>query len=184
MHGFQVVPPGRQPWDKYERKAACPWGAPGSRVCTDCHDMWAIWNQGVHFFAQVPHLLLRCSTRCDCRVVRLTAGFWSRGSFSVIWCCHVFQACATQGDLHISICLQASQSAFLRQYMNLDEALGSCAVYHFDLSYWAFEKLAHPVYGLQMVDFRPVSCLTQQNLQFLPGKPCIGQPSSVPRSTI
>lgn len=49
-------------------------------------------------------------------------------------------------------------------------------VYHFDLSYWAFEKLAHPVYGLQMVDFKPVSCLTTEPLQFLPGvfNSCLG----------
>jgi cullin-associated NEDD8-dissociated protein 1 len=29
---------------------------------------------------------------------------------------------------------------------------------HFDLSYDAFEKLAHPVYGVQMIEFRPVDC--------------------------
>ena len=27
-------------------------------------------------------------------------------------------------------------------------------IYHFDLSYWAFEQLAHPTYGVMMVDFR------------------------------
>ena len=47
--------------------------------------------------------------------------------------------------------------------------LAGVSVYHFDLSYWAFEKLAHPVYGLQMVDFKAVSCLTSEPLQFLPG---------------
>jgi cullin-associated NEDD8-dissociated protein 1 len=29
---------------------------------------------------------------------------------------------------------------------------------HFDLAYDAFEKLAHPVYGVQMIEFRPVDC--------------------------
>lgn len=32
------------------------------------------------------------------------------------------------------------------------------ALTHFDLSYDAFETLAHPVYGVQMVEFRPVDC--------------------------
>ena len=27
-------------------------------------------------------------------------------------------------------------------------------IYHFDLSYWAFQQLAHPTYGVVMVDFR------------------------------
>lgn len=27
-------------------------------------------------------------------------------------------------------------------------------IYHFDLSYWAFQQLAHPTYGVMMVDFR------------------------------
>jgi cullin-associated NEDD8-dissociated protein 1 len=36
---------------------------------------------------------------------------------------------------------------------------------HFDLSYWAFQKLAHPVYGLIAIEYRPVSCLTNQPLE-------------------
>ena len=33
-------------------------------------------------------------------------------------------------------------------------------VYHIDLSYWAFEKLAHPIYGVMNVQLRPVDCET------------------------
>ncbi|MEW5313055.1 MAG: hypothetical protein WDW38_004649 [Sanguina aurantia] len=40
---------------------------------------------------------------------------------------------------------------------------------HFDLSYWAFEKLAHPVYGVMSIDYRPVDCDSQTPLTFLPG---------------
>jgi hypothetical protein len=37
-------------------------------------------------------------------------------------------------------------------------------------SFWAFEKLAHPLYGTQMLDFRPVDCYTKQPFTtFLPG---------------
>ncbi|KAL3160371.1 hypothetical protein ABBQ32_010699 [Trebouxia sp. C0010 RCD-2024] len=42
-------------------------------------------------------------------------------------------------------------------------------IYHFDLSYWAFQQLAHPTYGVMMVDFRPVDCRTHEPLVFLPG---------------
>jgi len=43
-------------------------------------------------------------------------------------------------------------------------------VQHFDLSFWAFERLAHPLYGTQMLDFRPVDCFTKQPFStFLPG---------------
>lgn len=43
-------------------------------------------------------------------------------------------------------------------------------VEHFDLSFWAFERLAHPLYGTQMLDFRPVDCYTKQPFaNFLPG---------------
>ena len=35
---------------------------------------------------------------------------------------------------------------------------------HIDLSYWAFEKLAHPLYGDMTVQFRPVDCDTRQPL--------------------
>ncbi len=42
-------------------------------------------------------------------------------------------------------------------------------VYHFDLSYYAFEKLAHPLYGVMNVEFRPVDCDSRQPIQFLPG---------------
>jgi hypothetical protein len=35
-------------------------------------------------------------------------------------------------------------------------------VYHIDLSYWAFEKLAHPIYGVMNVKLRPVDCETGQ----------------------
>ncbi|WIA32859.1 hypothetical protein OEZ86_006034 [Tetradesmus obliquus] len=31
---------------------------------------------------------------------------------------------------------------------------------HFDLSFWAFEQLAHPLYGIQMLEYRPVDCDT------------------------
>ena len=35
---------------------------------------------------------------------------------------------------------------------------------HFDLSYWAHEKLAHPIQGKMMLKFRPVSCDTKEPL--------------------
>ena len=35
---------------------------------------------------------------------------------------------------------------------------------HIDLSYWAFEKLAHPLYGDMTIQFRPVDCNTRQPL--------------------
>jgi cullin-associated NEDD8-dissociated protein 1 len=35
----------------------------------------------------------------------------------------------------------------------LDAGLG-----HFDLSFWAFEQLAHPLYGIQMLEYRAVDC--------------------------
>ena len=38
-----------------------------------------------------------------------------------------------------------------------------------DLSYWGFEQLAHPLNGIMMTEFRPVSCDTHQPLQFNPG---------------
>jgi cullin-associated NEDD8-dissociated protein 1 len=31
---------------------------------------------------------------------------------------------------------------------------------HFDLSFWAFEQLAHPLYGIQMLEYRAVDCDT------------------------
>jgi cullin-associated NEDD8-dissociated protein 1 len=31
---------------------------------------------------------------------------------------------------------------------------------HFDLSFWAFEKLAHPSYGVIPIEYRPVNCET------------------------
>jgi hypothetical protein len=34
-------------------------------------------------------------------------------------------------------------------------------VEHFDLSYDAFEQLAHPVYGVAMMEYRPVDCDTK-----------------------
>jgi hypothetical protein len=33
----------------------------------------------------------------------------------------------------------------------------------------AFEQLAHPEYGIMMVDFRPVDCDTKRPIQFDPG---------------
>lgn len=37
-------------------------------------------------------------------------------------------------------------------------------VFHFDMSYWAFEKLAHPLYGVMPIRFRPVDCDTKRPL--------------------
>lgn len=42
-------------------------------------------------------------------------------------------------------------------------------VNHFDLSYYGFEKLAHPNYGLMNLQFRPVDCYTKVPLDYLPG---------------
>ncbi|GMH42136.1 hypothetical protein BSKO_10055 [Bryopsis sp. KO-2023] len=36
---------------------------------------------------------------------------------------------------------------------------------HFDLSFWAFNKLAHPLYGNMMMEYRPVACDTREPLQ-------------------
>ncbi|KXZ56876.1 hypothetical protein GPECTOR_1g790 [Gonium pectorale] len=47
---------------------------------------------------------------------------------------------------------------------------------HFDLSFFAFEQLAHPVYGVMSVDYRPVACDTNQPL---PPPPAPGFVSSV-----
>eukprot|EP00878_Enallax_costatus_P012255 GHUV01012800.1.p1 GENE.GHUV01012800.1~~GHUV01012800.1.p1 ORF type:complete len:217 (+),score=45.02 GHUV01012800.1:1126-1776(+) len=38
-----------------------------------------------------------------------------------------------------------------------------------DLSYWAFEKIAHPVYGVIPTEYRPVDCVTKQPLNPVPG---------------
>lgn len=40
---------------------------------------------------------------------------------------------------------------------------------HMDLSFWAFERLAHPVYGVMGIEARPVNCYTKEPLRFLPG---------------
>ena len=45
----------------------------------------------------------------------------------------------------------------------------SSDIYHFDLSYWAFEKLAHPLYGVMNVAFRPVDCETRAPMPLAPG---------------
>lgn len=37
-------------------------------------------------------------------------------------------------------------------------------VFHFDMSFWAFEKLAHPLYGVMPIRFRPVDCDTKRPL--------------------
>ncbi|GMH42137.1 hypothetical protein BSKO_10056 [Bryopsis sp. KO-2023] len=42
---------------------------------------------------------------------------------------------------------------------------------HFDLSFWAFNKLAHPLYGNMMMEYRPVGCVTREPLYT--GKPYI-----------
>ena len=38
-----------------------------------------------------------------------------------------------------------------------------------DLSYWGFQQLAHPLNGIMMTEFRPVSCDTHEPLNFDPG---------------
>eukprot|EP00955_Chlamydomonas_euryale_P068050 360002-Chlamydomonas_euryale.AAC.4 len=40
---------------------------------------------------------------------------------------------------------------------------------HFDLSYWAFEQLAHPVYGVMTISYRPVDCYSGEELPLTPG---------------
>lgn len=35
---------------------------------------------------------------------------------------------------------------------------------HFDLSFWAFDKLAHPLYGMMMLEYRPVDCTSREPL--------------------
>ncbi|KAL3157021.1 hypothetical protein ABBQ38_001272 [Trebouxia sp. C0009 RCD-2024] len=42
-------------------------------------------------------------------------------------------------------------------------------VNHFDLSFFGFEKLAHPIYGVMNTEFRPVDCYTKVPLDYLPG---------------
>ncbi|GAX79409.1 hypothetical protein CEUSTIGMA_g6850.t1 [Chlamydomonas eustigma] len=41
--------------------------------------------------------------------------------------------------------------------------------HHFDLSYYAFEELAHPVYGAMMLKYRPVDCVSGAELPSSPG---------------
>jgi cullin-associated NEDD8-dissociated protein 1 len=36
---------------------------------------------------------------------------------------------------------------------------------HFDLSFWAFEKLVHPSYGVMKMEYRPVDCQTGSPLE-------------------
>lgn len=36
---------------------------------------------------------------------------------------------------------------------------------HFDLSFWAFEQLAHPSYGVIPIEYRPVDCETGEPLR-------------------
>ncbi|KAF6266008.1 hypothetical protein COO60DRAFT_638698 [Scenedesmus sp. NREL 46B-D3] len=40
---------------------------------------------------------------------------------------------------------------------------------HFDLSVFAFQKLAHPSYGVMKMEYRPVNCKTGQPLKPVPG---------------
>ncbi|WIA20876.1 hypothetical protein OEZ85_005223 [Tetradesmus obliquus] len=40
---------------------------------------------------------------------------------------------------------------------------------HFDISFWAFEKLAHPSYGVMKMEYRPVDCETNAPLRSIPG---------------
>ncbi|EIE19971.1 hypothetical protein COCSUDRAFT_67654 [Coccomyxa subellipsoidea C-169] len=42
-------------------------------------------------------------------------------------------------------------------------------IYHMDLTYWGFQKLAHPLNGIISTSFRPVDCNSKQPLQFSPG---------------
>eukprot|EP00882_Tetradesmus_deserticola_P029331 GHRQ01032846.1.p1 GENE.GHRQ01032846.1~~GHRQ01032846.1.p1 ORF type:complete len:418 (+),score=138.10 GHRQ01032846.1:407-1660(+) len=47
---------------------------------------------------------------------------------------------------------------------------GKAGIAHFDLSYWAYEKLAHPLSGRVMLEYRPVNCETGKPLStFVPG---------------
>ena len=57
-----------------------------------------------------------------------------------------YSACIT--DIFILPCIQVKEGVTTQQlWCNSD-------IYHFDLSYWAFQQLAHPTYGVMMVDFR------------------------------
>ena len=38
---------------------------------------------------------------------------------------------------------------------------------HFDLSFWAFEQLAHPTYGVMPIEYRPVNCETREPLRWV-----------------
>jgi cullin-associated NEDD8-dissociated protein 1 len=38
----------------------------------------------------------------------------------------------------------------------------SSSIPHFDLSYWAFEKLAHPLFGVMSIEYRPIDCDSKQ----------------------
>ncbi|KAK9823593.1 hypothetical protein WJX72_004108 [[Myrmecia] bisecta] len=51
----------------------------------------------------------------------------------------------------------------------VSQTLCNSDVYHLDLSFFAFEQLAHPVYGTVDLEFRPVDCYTHTPLSFLPG---------------
>ncbi|KAK9817073.1 hypothetical protein WJX72_009058 [[Myrmecia] bisecta] len=41
--------------------------------------------------------------------------------------------------------------------------------YHFDLSFYAFEQLAHPIYGSMGLEFRPMDCYTNTPFNFTGG---------------
>ena len=58
-----------------------------------------------------------------------------------------------------------------------------CVLCDRDLNFWGFDALSHPLNGLMMTEFRPVSCYTQQPLKFLPGRfTCIALPMSTVRA--
>ena len=55
---------------------------------------------------------------------------------------------ACMHDLCVSLFIQLKNDVPTQQlWCNSD-------IYHFDLSYWAFQQLAHPTYGVMMVNFR------------------------------
>ena len=39
-------------------------------------------------------------------------------------------------------------------------------IQHFDISYWAFEQLAHPLFGLMNLEFKTVDCDTGADLPY------------------
>jgi cullin-associated NEDD8-dissociated protein 1 len=91
----------------------------------------------VKCFPGAPTVRVRLADSCPCRQVLKAGDPTAKGDGEVRrqqWCCGGAGVSTLQDDRPLDL------------------------LTHFDLSYDAFEQLAHPVYGVQMIEFRPVDC--------------------------